>query len=459
MTALHSILLVADEPGLARALKAVIERAGYGVELAATASAAEAALTSCRFEVALLDLASAGEALGTLAAMAKQDPALPILFVVGRNEAPLALRALRAGAADFLTRPLARADVLLAIDNARKRALVRQRLAVHRAGRSAGGVTVPLPIGSSALWQRALELVCAAARSSRTPILLTGEPGSGKEVLASLLHRLSPRSPQPFITTSIASLPPRVIETELFGHEAGAFTDARQPHRGLLERASGATLFLDDICELTVELQGKLLRALEGQPFRRIGGTREIRSDVRLLCASRRPLRLQVQAGLVHPELYERLRVFEIPVPALRERREDIPELAAFFVERLGTELNLGTPPISAQALTLLAEHPWPGNVRALRDVVERALLQSAGGEILPAHLPLESATALVPPPGPLPQGPAPRRTSSDELLQQHITSVFEAAGRNMTKAAAMLGMSRLALRKRLVAYGFRTVA
>lgn len=458
MTALHSLLLVADDPGLLRALKVVIERAGYGVELASTAGAAVAALAERRFEVALLDLSIGGDGLGTLAAMVKQAPALPILFVTGRNEAPLALRALRAGAADFLNRPVARADVLLAIDNARKRALVRQRLAVHRAGRSAG-VTVPLPIGSSALWQRALELVCAAARSSRTPILFTGEPGSGREVLASLLHRLSPRSPQPFLTASIASLPPRLIETELFGHEAGAFTDAKQPHRGLLERASGGTLFLDDICELTVDLQGKLLRALEGQPFRRIGGTREIRSDVRLLCSGRQPLRLQVQAGLIHPELYERLRVFEIPVPALRERREDIPELSTFFVERLGTELNLGAPPISASALQLLAERPWPGNVRALRDVVERALLQSAGGEILPGHLPLESAAAPVPPQIKAPAAPAPPRTSSEDLLQQHITSVFEASGRNMTKAAALLGMSRLSLRKRLVAYGFRTVA
>lgn len=458
MTALHSLLLVADDPGLLRALKAVIERAGYGVELAASAGAAVAALGDRHFEVALLDLSIGGDGLDALAAMVKQAPALPILFVVGRNEAPLALRALRAGAADFLTRPVARADVLLAIDSARKRALVRQRLAMHRAGRSAG-LAVPLPIGSSAPWQRALELVCAASRSSRTPILFTGEPGTGKEVLASLLHRLSPRSPQPFITAAISSLPPRLIETELFGHEAGAFADARQPHRGLLERASGGTLFLDDICELTIDLQGKLLRALEGQPFRRIGGTREIRSDVRLLCGSRQPLRLQVQAGLVHAELYERLRVFEIPVPALRERREDIPELAAFFVEQLGTELNLGTPPISAPALQLLAERPWHGNVRALRDVVERALLQSAGGEILPGHLPLEPMTAPVPPPSALPPVAAPRRNSSEDLLQQHITSVFEAAGRNMTKAAAMLGMSRLALRKRLVAYGFRTVA
>lgn len=458
MTAMHSILLVADDPGLARALAAVIERAGYGVELAATASDAVASLAARRFEVALLDLSLGGDGLGALAAMVQEAPALPILFVTGRNEAKLALQALRAGAADFLTRPIARADVLLAMDNARKRALVRQRLAVHRAGRSAG-VAVPLPIGSSALWQRTLELVCAAARSSRTPILFTGEPGSGKEVLASLLHRLSPRSPQPFITASIASLPARLIETELFGHEAGAFAEAQKPHRGLLERASFGSLFLDDICELTVELQGKLLRALEGQPFRRIGGTREIRSDVRLLCASRQPLRLQVQAGRLHPELYERLRVFEIQVPALREHSEDIPELSAFFVEQLAAELNLGAPPISAPALQRLAERPWPGNIRALRDVVERSLLQSAGQEILPVHLPLEPPTALLPPPSAATPDSTPRRTRSEALQKEHITSVFEAAGRNMTKAAALLGMSRLALRKRLVAYGFRTVA
>ncbi|HRI52143.1 MAG TPA: sigma-54 dependent transcriptional regulator, partial [Pseudomonadota bacterium] len=287
-----------------------------------------------------------------------------------------------------------------------------------------------------------------------------GEPGVGKEVAASLLHRLSPRCTQPFVAANAACLSPNLIESELFGHEAGSFTGAHSRRRGLFELASGGTLFLDEIGELPLDLQGKLLRVLEGHPFRRVGGEKELSSDARLICATNRNLAQRVQDGLFRADLYYRLRVFEIALPPLRERRADIPELVTYFVTKLGAELGYRDPQVSPAAMKILCEHPWPGNVRELRNVIERALVVSEGSVVLPRHLPLDPAVAAAPAPVP-PAAPVAESTASDvsleTLIKRHVTSVYQATGQNVTRAAALLGISRLALRKRLYAYGLRT--
>ncbi len=464
----QSVLLIEDDPDFACGLKAILEGADYKVHTVTTAGAAADLVRNCRFDAALLDfLLPDSDGISALATLTSGDPELPILFLTGHNDAALAVRALRAGAADFLTKPVARAELLLALDNACKRASLRQQVLAYRAEAKSTGTTFPhiaLPIGSSPCWQRTLEMICAAARSPRTTVLLSGEPGVGKEVAAALLHRLSPRSAQPFIIANAACLSPSLIESELFGHESGSFTGAQGRRRGLFEMASGGTLFLDEIGELTLELQGKLLRVLEGHAFRRLGGEREIRSDVRLICATNRKLAERVRSGHFRADLYDRLRVFELELPPLRERQSDIPELVTYFVAKLGEELGHGTTQVSAEAMQILCSYSWPGNIRELRNIIERALVLAAGGELLPRHLPLtapRSTASAVPPSAPssaLPaSGAAAEDVSMETMIKRHVISVYESCGRNVTRAAALLHISRVALRKRLYAYGLRS--
>ena len=456
------ILIVEDDPDFAWGLAAILESGGYAVHTVSTASAAVAAVRNQRFEVVLLDFSLPDrDGIQTLPALTALDPELPILFLTGHNDAALAVRALRAGAADYLIKPVARADLLLAIDNARKRGQLRQQLAMYRSALKSHGPSgdhIALPVGSSTTWQRTLELICAAARSPKTTVLLTGEPGVGKEVAASLVHRLSPRSAQPFVTTNAACLSANLIESELFGHEAGSFTGANSRRRGLFEMANGGTLFVDEIGELTLELQSKLLRVIEGHPFRRLGGERELTSDVRLIFATNRNLAERVRSGQFRADLYDRLRVFEVELPPLRKRQKDIPELVTYFVAKLGAELGHRSPQVSQEALQVFCDYSWPGNVRELRNVVERALVVSAGSEILPCHLPIGNpATTSGAFPVPTASEPPDQDVSLEAAMKRHITAMYELSGHNVTRSAAMLGISRLALRKRLYAYGLRT--
>ncbi len=461
MTGPAHVLLVEDDLDFARALKCILEAAAYKVVDVGTTSAASEALREQRFDVVLLDYSLPdSQGLQGLELLASSDPELPILFLTGHNDAALAVRALRAGAADYLTKPVARADLLLALDNARKRVQQRQQRVVYRSkGSDVSGNHIELPVGSSATWQRTLELLCAAARSPRTTVLLTGEPGVGKEVAASLLHRLGPRSAQPFVAANAACLSPSLIESELFGHEAGSFTGAHNRRRGLFELANGGTLFLDEIGELPLDLQGKLLRVLEGHPFRRVGGEKELSSDARLICATNRNLAQRVKDGLFRADLYYRLRVFEVALPSLRERRPDIPELVTYFVTKLGAELGYRCPQVSADAMKVLCAHSWPGNVRELRNVIERALVVSEGAEVLPRHLPLDPAGVAPPaaPPAAVEAESIASDVSLETLIKRHVTAVYKSTGQNVTRSAALLGISRLALRKRLYAYGLRT--
>lgn len=465
MTPALPLLLIEDDEDFASSLKRILEGAGYAVDIAATADRALRAVRTQRFEAALLDFSLPdGDGLRTLTELSGCAPELPILFLTGRNDAALAVRALHAGAADYLIKPIRRAEILLALDSARQRSQLRQPRPPPVAS-EAGAV---LPMGSSSAWQQTLELIKMAARSPRTTVLLTGEPGVGKELAAALVHRLSPRREQPFVAVNAACLSPHLIESELFGHEAGSFTGAQQRRRGLFELASSGTLFLDEIGELTVELQAKLLRVLEGHPFRRVGGEREITSDVRLICATNRNLQQRVHSGHFRADLYDRLRVFVVPLPPLRERREDIPELSTYFAERIAATLGDKVPSISKEALRLLCEHPWPGNIRELRNVIERALLIAQGGEIFPRHLPSElwpahaqsepvptELPAVEPTPKPLPLID-PADATIETAIRHHIIAVYESTDCNVTRAAARLGISRLALRKRLYTYGLR---
>lgn len=469
------LLLIEDDPVVVLAMTAILAEEGYEVQPASSVAAARAALREGTFDVALLDmLLPDGNGFALLPEIAAHSPGLPVVIVSAHHDPAVVVRALRVGAVEYLAKPVPRAELLAALASALQHAqrvrriediYQQQRELLPRSG------PLALPVGSAPTWLRTLDLLCAAAQGERTTVLLSGEPGVGKEVAATLLHQLSPRGRQAFVTVNAACLATNLIESELFGHEAGAFTGAQGRRRGLFEQAAGGTLFLDEVGELPLELQGKLLRALEGHPFRRVGGERDIAVDVRLICATNRDLAAQVRAGLFRADLFHRLRVFEISLPPLRERASDIPELALYFTRLLGAQLGFPGARLSADALDVLGAHSWPGNVRELRNIIERALLLSRGSEIQRRHLPSELAQTPLPlllarsvsPSAPTPALAVPSGPESaavdlrlESCIRQHVLAVYRKTGNNVTHCAAALGISRMALRRRLQEYGIK---
>ena len=447
------VLLVDDDVDYTHAVSTMLKAGGYLAVVAHTASEGVTEARKAVFDVAFLDLSLPdADGLAVIDRLNTVDPLLPVICLTGREDTSAVVQGMRRGALDYLKKPVDRATLFNAVNNATEHAAARR-----------GGTHpldgAPMPIGESPAWRRAMELLSAAAAAPRTTVLLTGEPGVGKEVAAGVLHRLSRRSHAPLVSANAACFSPTLMESELFGHEAGAFTGANKRRKGLFEQADGGFLFLDEIGELQLDLQGRLLRVLEGQTFRRVGGEDPISCDVRLICATNRDLPTHVKRGLFRADLYERLRVFEVPLPPLRERRDDIPHLAAHFVARLGAELGAASSAVLPEALEALVSHSWPGNVRELRNVIERALVLSGGKPIALEHLPheLRGATASA-----AHAGAAVLPLADDvtlaEAMRTHVTRVFTACDGNLTRAAARLGISRVALRKKLQAYHLKPV-
>jgi DNA-binding NtrC family response regulator len=442
------VLLIDDDENYTYALSHLLRAAGHVVDVSHSAQQAVSAVQGACFDVAFLDMRLPdADGLDVLDQLGAVDPLLPVICLTGREDTTTVVQAMRKGAVDYLTKPVERPTLFAAVDSA----------AGYSKARRAGAENtraVGMPIGQSAAWRRAVELVTAAAAAPKTTVLITGEPGVGKEVAAALLHRLSKRSGAPMVSANAACFSPALMESELFGHEAGSFTGAQKKRRGLFEQAEGGFLFLDEIGELPLDLQSKLLRVLEGHPFRRVGGEDEVRADARLICATNRDLKDLVKRGLFRADLFERLRVFEIPLPPLRERRDDIAHLAAFFLAKLSAEHGSPVPGLTVEAMDALQRHHWPGNVRELRNVLERALVLSGGAPIGPRHLPHELWGDAVP----VAPAASTATLSLEELTRRHIIAVFTETGGNVTHTADRLGISRLALRKRLQTYGLKPV-
>ena len=328
-------------------------------------------------------------------------------------------------------------------------------------------VSPPSAIGESPAWLAAMEDLRAAALAPRTPVLVTGESGSGKELAASQIHAWSPRASRPFVSVNAACFSPSLLESELFGHEAGAFTGATSRKAGLFELASGGTLFLDEIGEPPLELQPKLLRVLEGHPFRRVGGERAITADVRVVSATNSQMQQAVERGRFRLDLYHRLRVVEVTLPPLRDRGDDADLLAIHFVSTLALDLGKPALGIAPEALAAIRAHTWPGNVRELRNAIEHAVVLCKGDRIALHDLPrdvVRAAAAVCPPPSSrerptlrsAPQTPRSSlsRRGLDDVVRQHVLEVFRECEGNLAKAARALGIGRATLRRRLRDYG-----
>ncbi|WP_437520199.1 sigma-54 dependent transcriptional regulator [Sorangium sp. So ce726] len=454
------LLVVDDDDDVRHAISRALEKQASGMFMAATAREALAIATQATVDVVVLDLGLPdADGVAVLTALLGVDPSCRVVVLTGRDDARAAVGALRAGAADYLVKPFEREELLRAVARAGEESALRREVQQARQAIQDRGL-----VGASPAWTRVLDELHLLAERSRASVLITGESGTGKELVARLLHASSPRSAGPFVTVNAACLPAQILESELFGHEAGAFTDARSSRQGLFELAHRGTLFLDEIGEFPLELQPKLLRVLEGHPFRRVGGQRELLTDVRVVSATNRDLQAMVAAGTFREDLYFRLGVFQLSLPPLRHRTGDVRRLVVHWIAALGAEMGLRATTIAPRAVAQLELYGWPGNVRELRNVIERALVLARGGVIDIEHLPPEiGATAPAPlapsaadvaPLPPAAVAPAADTTLSLEgAVRRHILAVYAAHSGNVTRTAGALGITRVCLRRHLRLY------
>lgn len=443
------ILLIEDEKLLRWSLQKRLEKEGHTVHTAESLEEAEVHVTQHFPDMVLLDL-SLPDGHG-LDFYEKHQDALEesvVLVMTAVGEVEDAVRAMKLGALDFLPKPIDHKSLIALVNRSLDvRATRRDALVAKSIRQRKLDVDI---VSHSPQFRETLELACEVSRSDVDTILLLGESGTGKNVVARYIHVNSSRSDGPYLEVNCAAIPEQLLESELFGHEKGAFTDAKKSKPGTFELANGGTVLLDEIGELRLDLQAKLLHLLENRLFRRVGGIREIRVDVRIVALSNRNLRAMVRDKTFRDDLYYRVSVFPIQVPSLRERHEDILPLARYFLRFLQTKSGKSIKGFSREAENVLISYSWPGNVRELRNVVERAIILEKGTEISLRSLILDTIE-LPPLPetglgGGLPEGVVPLEEIEGEMVLRAMT----ASGENQTRAAELLGITRDQLRYRL---------
>jgi DNA-binding NtrC family response regulator len=372
-----------------------------------------------------------------------KDPDLGVILVTAFGTMESAIEALRLGAQDYVIKPMPPEQLLSTVERALEATQIQRSL--RRAQeKQVGSRRFAYLVGESPAMLELLDLIARVAAISQARVLLLGETGTGKSLVARALHESSPRADRSFAQINCATLPESLVEVELFGAEAGAFTDAREPRPGLIEQAIGGTLFLDEIGAMPLSLQPKLLHFLESGTYRRVGGTREFQADVRIIAATNRDLEQAMKEGEFRADLYFRLQVLPIYIPPLRERGDDIILLAHHFLHRFSQEFGKKIHSLDADAEAILRRYPWPGNVRELRNIIERAVLLTQGTILSPRDL-----VGLKPE-----AAPEEDVLSLDEVEKRQIFRVLERTDGNKTEAARLLGISRETLRKKLQSFG-----
>ena len=381
------------------------------------------------------------------------DPDVLVMMLTAHHNTELVVEAMKAGAFDYATKPFDLDDVAIRVNRALDTTRLRRELRTLR-DTLARPYSLSSVIGESEPMQRVKGLVRRIATSPGSTVLITGESGTGKDLVAKVVHYASRRAARPFLNITCSALPETLLESELFGHERGAFTDARQQKRGLLEQADEGTVFLDEIGEMTPPLQAKVLRFLEEKAFRRVGGSADIQVDVRVVAATNRNLEEQVRLGKFRDDLYYRLNVLRVEVPPLRARGSDIPLLAQHFVETFGREFKRGVQSLSQATEAALEAYPWPGNVRELRNLVERAVLLSEGDVLQPADFESLHMTQAPHAAGSLGFSLPAEGAQLEEVEKSLVVQALERAGGNQTRAAALLGLHRDQIRYRIEKFG-----
>jgi len=459
------VLIVDDEVNIRRVLAAMLKREGYEATTAADGEQALAVLAKTPVDVVVTDLVM--PRMGGMELLQKVSadfPDVPVIVITAHGSVDSAVSALKAGAFDYITKPFEQEELKKVIAKA-ARAHDLERQNVHSPGE---GDRPPL-VGESPAMRAVHEMVARVADSPST-VLITGESGTGKELIAKALHQGSSRRDKPLIKVNCAAIPKDLVESELFGYERGAFTGAVGSKPGRFELADTGTLFLDEIGEVPVEMQVKLLRALQESEFERVGGIKTLKVDVRLVAATNRDLKQLITEGRFREDLYYRLAVVPIALPPLRERREDIPLLVRHFIDKYDQRLGKRVEAIEPEALQLLMDYAWPGNIRELENLMERSVLFADGPQILASALPDALRERGVHPPSPIagvghlgaiaaPSGASMKeivRQAQAELEKELIARALEETGGNVTRAAKRLQISRKSLQVKMKELGLR---
>jgi two-component system response regulator AtoC len=445
----NATLLVVDDEELVRwSLRERFRHEGYVVIEAATAASAVDQATA-GVDLVLLDYRLPdGDGLAVLRRIKEQTPDTPVILMTAFSTVENAVEAMKHGAYHYLNKPFNLDEVALTVEKALETSRLRREVRAIRTSQTRE-YSFAAMIGQSPAVAAAKTLLARIASSRASTVLLTGETGTGKDLAAKAVHYNSDRASKPFVNITCSALPEQLLESELFGHERGAFTDARQQKRGLFEVADGGTVFLDEIGEMTPGLQAKLLRFLEDKTFKRIGGLADIHVDVRVVAATHRNLEEEVKAGKFREDLFYRLQVMPVTLPPLRDRRGDIPLLVAHYIEVYNREFRKRVRGVTPEAVALLEQYRWPGNIRELRNAIERAMLLTDRDQLVPEDFATLSRNAVAA------TFRLPREgVSLDEVERQLVVQALERARGNQTHAGQLLGINRDQVRYRIEKFG-----
>ena len=447
------VLVVDDEPDLLELVSLTLSRMSLRTRTASDLSSARRLLKAERFDLCLTDMRLPdGDGLDLVAWIQEHRASVPVAVITAHGNVESAVRALKLGAFDFVSKPL---------DLTVLRKLVGSAIRLASAGEPEVTSTLrgPRLLGSSAAMEQLREMIARVARS-QAPVHICGESGTGKELVARMIHESGPRRGGPFVAVNCGAIPTELMESELFGHKRGSFTGAVADKKGLVQSAEGGTLFLDEIADLPLHMQVKLLRVVQEKTLRPVGAAREETVDVRILSATHKNLADLVAQGLFREDLFYRINVIELRVPALRERSSDIRDIAEAILERLARRASGLAPSISEEAARVLEAYPFPGNVRELENVLERALTLSTGGVITPDHIRLRTtsrtpgAETSVPAAAAAIAGDTALGSQLESIEREAIVKALEKTRYNKTAAAKLLGMSFRALRYRIKKLG-----
>jgi DNA-binding NtrC family response regulator len=458
------LLIVEDERAIRLALSGLLRREGYDVEQAEAGAEAVARLGGEAFDLVLTDLAlgDGPSGMDVLRASRAAQPETPVVMITAHGSEKIAVEAMKLGAEDYVPKPFDNDEIRLVVRRALERTrLARENRMLHaRLERDLGWGSL---VGSGPAMRRVFETIQKVAETDLT-VLIRGESGTGKELVAQAIHQHSPRKQGPFVAVNCAAMSRELVESELFGHEKGAFTGADARRVGRFEAAHGGTIFLDEIGDMARETQAKVLRVLQERSFERVGGSKPLAVDVRVVAATHRDLEREVEAGRFREDLYYRLKVVELELPPLRERAEDVPALADRFLAQLAE--RLGRPPkrLTPGALARLTRHAWPSNARELRNAVERAAVLAAGDEIEEGDLALPEPGAAAGAPlgaeGAPPQAGVPfseaKRSAVERFERAFLLRALRAHDGNVSRTAEAIGMVRQSLQQKIRELGLR---
>jgi len=439
------ILVVDDEFSVRDSLSLWFRKDGFDVESAGNGNEALEVFEAGRFDVAVVDVKMPGmDGVQLQEHLARLDPDLPVIMITAFASVDTAVRTLKLGAFDYVTKPVDPDELSHLVRRAIEQRRLRQENLQLRETIDefvAGDVIV----GEAPAMKKVLELAEHVAKTDAT-VLIRGESGTGKELIARAIHANSRRRYAPIIAVNCGGLPETLLETELFGHEKGAFTGAQYRRKGRLEMADGGTLFLDEVGSISLKTQVDLLRVLESHEFTRVGGSKPVKVDFRVICATNEDLEKAVVEGRFREDFFYRINVFLIEAPPLRVRRPDIPLLANHFLERFARQMDKRITQISPEAMAVLEGHDWPGNVRELSNAIERAMVVGKGRSIQPEDLPLRGG----------PRVPPDEADSLAEMERRHVASVLEKVDWNITRAAEVLRVDRVTVYNKIKKYGLK---